>query len=149
MKKLILLLLVFAAVQGMGQIKGGWYSYRDSLMLVSEPERQLDTVDVLMMVSDTTEQFYIDTKFTHGEIFDGLYVDYFEKDTVWTGTKNHEIYWRFGKEVLELHNTSEGNIDAGACLGCWEDYWVHKEYLDELGYKLPKGLVIWQSVPKK
>ena len=112
-------------------------------------QRQLDTIDVVIMVSDTTEQYYVTNTFTHGEIIDGQYVDYFKKDTVWTGRRSHEIWWRFGKEVLELHNTAEGQIAPGICLNCWHDYWVHKEYLDEIGYKLPKGLIVWQAVRRE
>lgn len=112
-------------------------------------QRQLDTVDVVILVCDTTEQYYVDLKFTHGEIIDGQYVDYFERDTICTGNRSHEIWWRFGKEVLELHNTAEGQIDPGSCPSCWHDYWVHKEYLDETGYKLPKGLIVWQAVRRK
>ena len=111
--------------------------------------QKLDTIDVVIMVCDTTEQYYVDLTFTHGEIIDGQYVDYFEKDTIWTGNRSHEIWWRFGKEVMELHNTAEGQIDPGFCPSCWHDYWVHKEYLDEIGYKLPKGLIVWQAVRRE
>ena len=101
------------------------------------------------MVCDTTEQYYVDLKFMHGEIIDGQYVDSFERDTMWTGNRSHEIWWRFGKEVLELHNTADGQIDPGFCQNCWHDYWGHKEYLDEMGYKLPKGLIVWQAVRRE
>ena len=111
--------------------------------------QKLDTIDVVIMVCDTTEQYYVDLTFTHGEIIDGQYVDYFKKDTIWTGNRSHEIWWRFGKEVMELHNTAEGQIDPGICPNCWHDYWVHKEYLDEIGSKLPKGLIVWQAVRRE
>lgn len=112
-------------------------------------QRQLDTVDVVMLVSDTTEQYFVDFKFTHREVINGHYVDCFEKDTILTGNRSHGTWWIYGKEVLERHNTSEGQIDPGFCPNCWHDYWAHKEYLDEARCKLPEGLIVWQAVRRE
>jgi len=112
-------------------------------------QRQVDTVDIMMMVSDTSEQYYVDTYCTFDTLTDSGWVGRLVKDTILTGNISHEIWWRFGKEVMELHNTAEGQIDPGSCLNCWHDYWVHIEYLDEIGYKLPKGLIVWQAVRRE
>lgn len=120
-------------------------------------QRETDTVKVILLVCDTARPIYV----SHYATFDSL------TSSGWVGTTktdtsyldySHQVWWRFGMEVLEKHNTAEGKIDPGGSIcvnerghivDCYHDYWVHKEYLDEIGYKLPKGLIIWQSVRRE
>ncbi len=56
--------------------------------------------------------------------------------------------------VRELHNTSEGVLDAGGqmCIGtngqvidCWHDYYQHLYYIDKNKLPLSKNIIVWQS----
>jgi len=124
MKKLLILLILLPL------FTIGQFSIYDSVTIEVYEPTQLDTVDVIMLVCDTAERYYIHQIFTHGEIIGNQYVDCFENDTVYTGKKSHKVWWRFGKEVLKLDRYG---------------YRRHKEYLDELGYKLPEGYIIWDT----
>lgn len=161
MKTFLVLLLIFISLSGQSQSDWGslvefdstlhgFISSADILVLDTSVfttfyERQNDTIDVILLVCDTSEVTTERLTFTHGEFVNNSYVDYFKTDTIHTGIRNHSVFWRFGKEVRELHNTSEGQIDPGMCPDCWHDYWQHVKYIDEIGNDLPKEFIVWDA----
>ena len=80
------------------------------------PEITIDTIDVVLQVSDTSVVW---------QLMDSKGYD-------------HAVYWRRGKEVYRWYS------DDPNCLGC--EIWHHEEYLDELGYPLPKQIIVWTSI---
>jgi len=150
---IVVLIIVWASSRA---FLGGRIIY-NSVSTKHSELRELDTVDIIMLVCDTVEKYYVNSYCTFDTVIDERWVGRWISDTIYTGMGKHELWWRFGKEVLELYNTTEGQIDPysrmcinnkGEIVDCYNDYWVHKEYLDELGYPLPKGWVVWQSLNK-
>jgi hypothetical protein len=81
-----------------------------------------DTIEIILLTSDTTVS----------ETPDGILV-YHEK-----------VSYKYGYAVRELHNTAEGQLDAGACSGCWTNYWKPVQILNVEMRPFKKGLLIWQ-----
>jgi hypothetical protein len=93
------------------------------------PEPKYDTVPVVMLISDTTRWTIISL---------------FTADTI--GYEYSENTWMFGLEVLQYINTKERMIDPGMYPDSYyNDYWLHKEYLDEKGNSLSEGIIVWDS----
>lgn len=96
--------------------------------------QQKDTVKCIMLVCDTARYL----RFTDTALY----------------APSYNVYWQFGYEVREKHNTAENSIDPGfySCIdkygnpvSCWRDYYVHLYYLDDKKKPLNKNIVVWQS----
>ena len=92
--------------------------------------RKKDTVKVVMLVSDTLHYSNFIPSLNKENYFD----------------KAGAVAYITGYSVVELHNTSDGNIDPGSCMGCnWHDYWKDLSiYLDDNKKLLSKSIVVWQ-----
>ena len=97
--------------------------------------RKKDTVKVVMLVADTLHYTNYTPNISKENYFD----------------KSGSTVWVTGYAVYELHNTSDGVIDPGSCMGCnWHDYWKDLSiYLDGNKKLLSKHIVVWQVVSSK
>lgn len=132
MKKLILLIsLIFASLILFGQ-------------------REIDTVKVTLLVCDTAKPFYVNTYSTFDTLINDFWIGHIEYDTIYYDS-NFKVYWTFGYEIREKHNTIEGIIDPyfnkcykdGKEVDCYHDYWVHIKYLNFNKQEFPKEVIIW------
>ena len=113
-------------------------------------QRETDTVKVVMLMCDITQNDTIKMVFITDIKDSTLFFDRIKL--------SHFVYWQFGLEVLEKHNTAEGKIDPGHSMcvdergqivDCYHDYWVHVKYLNNKGKELPKKYIVWQSVRRE
>jgi len=59
---------------------------------------------------------------------------------------SNPAYWQYGYEVLEKHNTDEGQIDPYNQFGyVSQDYFIHKSYLNGNKKPFSSSIIIWQS----
>src|SRR5690348_7801923 len=73
-----------------------------------QAQRVRDTVKVVMLVSDTLHYSNFTPQLNKENYFD----------------KSGSVAYVTGYSVREKHNTSDGVIDPGSCMGCnWRDYW--------------------------
>lgn len=119
-------MIIIGALDGGQSLLGTIISQTSNYVI----ERTKDTVDVIVLCSDTSVIKAYTT------VYDN---------------KIHAIFPTFSikcRAVREKHNTSEGVMDAGfaQCIdgngnlvSCYHDYWVIIKYL------LPKGFMVWQS----
>jgi len=108
---------------------------------IDEPySRKRDTVPVILIVINTNTGINSTMGFFHP-------LDKAQND-------RRMPYWVRGYSVKELHNTSEGVIDAGgvSCVdqngnivNCYHDYWEHIQYLDEDKKPFGKSIIVWDS----
>ena len=114
-----------------------------------QAQRQLDTLRVMILVSDTTKEKvqYCCEEDTPPDNLVGTTI------ITKSGYKNvydYNVYWRWGYSVREKHNTIEGIIDPYFYQGVkYEDYWVHLFYLNYKKERFPATVVVWKSVSAK
>lgn len=101
-----------------------------------QAQREQDTLRVVLLLCDTSVRI-------QGN-------DY--------GLFPNPVGWKFGYSVRQLHNTSEGVMDAGGqicidnkgnIISCWYDFWKHLYYLDDKKQPLKSTVIVWQSVSAK
>jgi hypothetical protein len=110
-----------------------------------------DTSKVIMLVCDTTLITQIE-----GSNFNTNYYSLNINGNKTPVNRVAFVWWQFGYSVRELHNTSEGVMDAGGVIcvdgsgkqiPCYTDYWLHLYYLDENKKPLPTTIVVWDTKP--
>lgn len=127
-------------------------SYGQDILNSNRPDR-LDTIPVLMLVSDSArkyridESIYIDTahpipfKYNDSTIYSGFKL---KRDTVWSEPYDGVIQY-FGNEVRLIENIC---CDPNNTLqAAWYNKVTHVKYLAKNKKELPRNIVVWLSQP--